>query len=104
MILQMITIHDAKAEMYSPPLFFKTIGMAKRQWIDILHDPENEYAKHPADYTLIHLGVYDDSTAEVVLESPPKSLGTGTEFLNINEPMETAHIDQANGKDSNATV
>ena len=99
MIHQMITIHDCKAQMYKTPLYFKTLGMAKRAWLDILNDPETEFARHPADYTLIHLGTFDDDTGVCDLLTPAQSLGSGQEFLAITEPLEVPEMLKANGQE-----
>lgn len=80
MIQLMFSVHDSKAEAYLPPFFLHTAGMAKRVFADCCNDEKHQWGRNPHDYTLFHLGAFNDSTATVTLETAPKSLGNGVEY------------------------
>lgn len=75
MKLQLVSVYDAKAEVYSPPIAVPTLGMAERSFADEVNNPQSQYNKHPEDYTLFHLGEYDDATGVVTNRDTPFSLG-----------------------------
>lgn len=82
MIVQIFAIYDTKAESYLQPFFSQTRGAAIRAFTDSVNDTtgESQFAKHPEDYTLFHLGHYDDQTSVITQNSTPQSLGVAIEF------------------------
>lgn len=76
----MYSIHDSKAETYTPPFFTQQDGQATRQFKDLVTNPEHPFGKHPQDYTLFFIGTYNDENAEAE-KLTPISLGNGVEFL-----------------------
>jgi len=79
MKLQVFAIYDAKVQTYNHPIFLPTRGAAIRVWEDTVTDKTTSFSKHPADYTLFHLGEYDDQTGTFENFHTPVSLGTGLE-------------------------
>lgn len=79
---QIFSIHDSKAEAYFPPFHLHNKSMAIRQFGDMVNDPTTQLSKHPADYTLFHLGNWNDQTAQYSKKMDPVSIGNGVEFLN----------------------
>ncbi len=82
MIQLMFAVHDVKAEAYLPPFFLHTAGMAKRVFADCCNDESHQWGRNPHDYTLFHLGAFNDATAHIELENAPVSLGNGVEYRN----------------------
>jgi len=80
MILQIFTIYDSKIESYMKPFYASTKGEAVRMFSDGLKEGDSLIAKHPEDFTLFHLGEYDDSSARFSPLETPHSLGVGSEF------------------------
>ena len=83
MILQVFTIYDSKVEVYMKPFYALTKREAIRMFADGIKDTKESsmIAKHPEDYTLFHIGDFDDSTAQFSSLVTPHSLGVGTEHL-----------------------
>ena len=81
MLQKIFAIYDSKAESFTNPVYLNSTGLAVRTFSDSVQDPESQFAKHPADYTLFELGTYDDQTAEFKLLSTPKSLFIAIEFI-----------------------
>lgn len=80
MKLQVISVYDAKSKAYSPPMTFVALGTATRSFEDEVNNPQSPYNKHPEDYTLFHLGEYDDNNAVFTPLETPYSLGVATVF------------------------
>lgn len=70
-----LSLRDTKAEVFLPPFYVPTVGVAYRQLQDELRRPESELAKHPDDYVVYEVGVWDDVTgsfeSDVGLLGPP---------------------------------
>lgn len=86
MKLKMFTVHDVKAEAYLQPFFLHTKGQAIRSITEAVSNPEHQFAKYPADFTLFELGEYDDSNGQITSHAAPISLGNLLEF-NIPEQI-----------------
>jgi len=82
MLVQIFAIYDSKAESYLQPFFSQTRGSAIRAFTDSVNDTtgESQFAKHPEDYTLFHLGEFDDQNAKLTENATPISLGVAIEF------------------------
>lgn len=67
MRMQLFSIRDAKVETWHPPMAFRTIGEAERQFGDLVNAPASEsvVAAHPEDYTMYMVGEFDAATGLV---------------------------------------
>lgn len=81
MLLQIFAVYDSKVEAYMSPFFMQSRGQAIRAFCDTAEDSSSQIGKHPADFTLFHLGEYDDSNASFSLVPTPISLGVALELL-----------------------
>lgn len=81
MKMVMCSIRDQKAEAWLNPMFFLARAQAVRSFQDAVNGREGDIAKHPEDYTLFHLGYFDQLTGEVEVIAPT-SLGVGINFKN----------------------
>ncbi len=75
MILRTFTVFDAKANAYLPPFCFGHIGEALRAFIDAAQDPNHKFHKHGHDFSLFHLGHFDDNTGTFDLFEQPNLIG-----------------------------
>lgn len=80
MIHNMFTIYDSKAEAYLPPFVLPEKAMAIRSFSDCANDPTHAFYRNPGDYTLMHIGTYDDATAKISTLKTPISLGVAQEY------------------------
>lgn len=71
-----VSVKDLAAQAFGRPVFVPTAGVAIRSFRDEVNReaPDNEIFRHPADYELYQLAVYDDSTGSLDVLSPPKFL------------------------------
>jgi len=66
----MFSVYDAKAGAYLRPFFADTVGLALRVFGDAVAEEGQPFALHPEDYTLFHLGQFDQVEGGVVGEAP----------------------------------
>ncbi len=84
----LFTIYDEKAQVFLPPFFVPTVGIAVRAFIDCIGpDSEHQFSKHPGDYTLFELGEFHDHDCSFNLIDK-KSHGNGVEFLQTIRDLE----------------
>ncbi len=89
------SIFDTATGLYSRPHAGQADAAAIRDFGSIVQDAEHPIAKHPGDYSLIRLGIFDDTTGKLSNEENT-TLQTGLEAVaasrqievpdNINEP------------------
>lgn len=81
MLNKIFTIFDQKAKAHLPIFMLPTEGMATRTFADCINKPGHQFNAHPADYTLLEIGAFDDETGKVTSLDVSKSYGTGVEFV-----------------------
>lgn len=59
MKLNMYCIYDTATGVYLRPFFMQSDGQATRSFKDIATDADHEIGKHPEDYSLHRIGVFD---------------------------------------------
>lgn len=74
MTMQICAIHDSKSGLYTQPLFFQAVAQAIRSFGDAVNDEKSDYHRHPEDYSLWHLGTYDDNTGALLPLNVPTVL------------------------------
>ncbi len=75
------SIYDAAAEAYLPPMFLDTKGMAIRSFADAVNEEGHQFGRHAADYTLFHIGFFDQSNGKLDALVTPDSLGVALQFV-----------------------
>lgn len=86
MRLLAFSVYDEKVMVFAAPFFQNTVGQALRSFQDAVNDPQVAFSRHPGDYVLYQVGVYEDSTGEFGSQIPPVRLGVGTDFVNREVP------------------
>lgn len=82
MIVQVFAVRDSKAALFSQPWFSVSVASAVRAFTDAVNDGKGDFGKHPDDYTLFHIGTFDDQGGVVApLEHGPMSLGLAAQFV-----------------------
>jgi len=66
MIHALIAIKDAKVGAFSKPVAVPTAAAGVRAFADAVNDPSTEYAKHPEDYSVWHIGDFNDNTGQFI--------------------------------------
>ncbi len=85
MILQIFTVYDSKTQAYLPPFYEPSIGGAVRSFSDACQQEDHVFNKHSADFTLFHIGEFDDQNSKIEMHKTPISLGLASENLQPHE-------------------
>lgn len=81
MIIKAFAVYDTKALCYGQPFFSPTSGAAVRMFSDLANDKQSSVNKHPTDYILMEIGIYDDQNGQLSSEPQPKNLGLASDYL-----------------------
>lgn len=81
MLLQIFTVFDIKAEAYLEPFYTATKGQAIRSFSDTCQEKGHPFNLHPEDYTMFHLGAYDNSNATFEILPTAAPIGKAIEFI-----------------------
>lgn len=87
MILRIFTVYDEKANAYLPPFYFPTHGEAVRAFIDAAQQDGHKMNLHAMDYTLFHLGHFDDADASVEMLKQPEQIGRADIMRNAHQAL-----------------
>ena len=82
---QMFVQYDSKADAYSLPFWAVTVPAAIRSFTDMALNPETLVNRHPGDFTLFHVGEYDDVSGRVSMFDVKSNLGLASEFMTAAE-------------------
>lgn len=80
MNFKIFTVYDSKAEAFMQPFFMQTTGSAIRAFTDSVNDSKTQFYHHPADFTLMEIGEYDDQKGILKNHETKKSLGLALEY------------------------
>lgn len=92
MIIKIFSIFDSKAQAYLPPFLLPNEEMAKRVFRDCANDTNHQFGKHPADYTLFHLGAFSDENGRIETLETPYPICKAIEL--VKEPAQTLELFQ----------
>lgn len=72
-------VRDAKLEAFNIPFFSPNRATALRSFAEAVNDPSTNLHKYPDDYSLHHIGHWDDVTSEIETQ-PPTNLGLARDY------------------------
>lgn len=84
MILQVFAVYDSKAKAFAHPFFCPNAELAKRYFADGANDPTLQLCKNAEDFSLFHLGEWNDADATFTLNTAPAPLGFAANFKKVN--------------------
>lgn len=96
-ILQVFAVFDSAVGAYMPPFTMKSKGEALRSFMSASQDSDHNFFKYAPDYTLFHLGSYDEASGQFTQDSPPVSLGTALELGSKDERAERPPLEIVEG-------
>lgn len=82
MKMHIICVRDRSADVFGQPNFVLSIGAAVRNFTDEINReaPDNIMNRHPADFDLYDLGMYDDNNASFEC-GPPRQIAVGKDLI-----------------------
>ena len=105
MRLVLFSIYDAAAGSFMRPFPVASDKQAHRAFKDLVTDADHPIGKHPEDYTLHRLGVFDDQTGEFhneVNEQQQTGLAVLASSRAINKEQMQMFHNSLNGEAPNA--
>jgi len=78
-------IYDSKAEAFLQPFFSQTTGTAIRAFKQAANTPENNFYEYAEDYTMFHLGDFDDQDGTITAYDAPVSISKALVLRDDNE-------------------
>ena len=97
MKLNIYTIFDTASGAYMRPFFAQSDGQATRSFKDISLDASHEIGKHPEDYSLWRIGIFDDNTAKINPEDK-ECLATALEMVAAAQTIDRDKMDELNAQ------
>lgn len=84
MILQVCSIKDSASDLFGRPFYTQALGQATRSFRDEVNRKElnNDLNKHPDDFTLYHLGSFDDNSGRFTVYEEPRLVVRGKDVIN----------------------
>lgn len=84
--LVVVSVYDRAVSAFMRPFYVPAVGAAIRSFQDEANrqGENNEMNRHPEDYDLFELGVFDDSSGKFVMLESPKLLVTAKQVLKVN--------------------
>lgn len=93
--LHLLALFDRVSETFMPPFVAPTLGVAERQIRDELMRPDSELGKHPEDYSLVELGIFDNGDGSVWCEkglAEFENAGVRRDAAVITQPRDLMHV------------
>lgn len=84
MKLNIFSIYDEKAQAYNTPFFQSHVGQAIRGFQDLCKDSQSTLFGHPEDFSLYHVGEFDDNDAKIISFPEPRLVSRATEFRAVS--------------------
>jgi len=97
MKLNIYSIFDSASGLYSRPFFTQSDAEAMRSFEDIATDAEHPIGKHPEDYSLHRIGIFDDNNGKLQNEENEcleTALETISKTRKINKPAQLDLVDE----------
>ena len=73
------SIYDSKMTAYNTPFFSHNNQTALRSFEEAVNDENTTINKHPDDYSLWHIGYFNEDSGEIIPEKP-HNLGLAREY------------------------
>lgn len=74
-------IYDNKAGTWMDPFYAQNNAVARRTFTDACNDERSLFYKHPKDFELFQIGIWDDQKGTITPEETKDPMGTATDYL-----------------------
>lgn len=81
----MLAVYDSKAAAYGMPFCADTIPQGIRDFGDAVADEKTMFHRHPEDYSLFVLGVFNVADGSFESETAPRQVVTALDFFKDKE-------------------
>lgn len=81
MILQAFAIFDSAVGAFMEPFFAQTIEVAIRRFRSTVNHAESDMSRYPNDYSLFHVGSFEQESGMFQPLNTPHNLGLAIQFM-----------------------
>ena len=85
MRLEIYSVFDEAAKAFGTPFFMQNDMMAARAFSDLANDANSTVFKHPSDYKLYKIGVFNDETASIESTEVPELIAHADNAIHNKE-------------------
>lgn len=92
MILNVYSVFDSKLATFERPFYMISDAAAIRSFSDAVNEPNDmtrHWNRHPEDYSLFHLGKFNDLVGEFEIVKPV-SLVTASSLVDVKKTLSVA--------------
>lgn len=86
MPIHVFSVYDSKAQAFLTPFFERNSLTAARAFAKAANTEGHNFKEHGSDYTLFHIGTWDEETGIIEASNAKTSLGTALEHLEQRAP------------------
>lgn len=72
--------YDSKARAFLNPFYCSQVAVGVRSFAEAANTPGHQMCNHPEDFTLFHLGTYNDDNAIFEFLTPYANLGMAVQY------------------------
>lgn len=80
-MIQMFSVYDSKTEAFIQPFYSLAVGSAIRSFETACNEEGHDFHRHGGDYTLFHMGSFDQASGNFDLYEAPINLGLAITYL-----------------------
>lgn len=80
MKLQVMCVYDSKARAFLLPFYCSQVAVGVRSFVEAANTETHQMCQHPEDFTLFHLGTFDDDNATFDFLHPSVNLGLAAQY------------------------
>lgn len=80
MIFQVMVVYDSKARSHLMPMFVVHVEVGQRGFADAANDPTTVIGRNPEDFSLFHIGEWDDEIAEMKPFESRRAMGLAASY------------------------
>lgn len=77
---EVLSVYDSKARVFMKPFYNTNVAVGVRLFADVANDPEQSMCRNGADYTLFHLGTWEDDKGAYEQFAQPINLGLAESY------------------------
>ena len=79
MQLKAFSVYDKKADAFIPPFYYHMEAQAVRTFKDMVSNVDHAFGRHPEDYDLYAINVFDDASGRFKDDCTPRLVLSGVE-------------------------
>lgn len=80
MILQVMVVYDSKSRAHLLPMFVSHVEVGQRGFADAANDPTGVIGRNPEDFSLFHIGEWDDEIAQMNAFETRRAMGRAATY------------------------